>query len=430
MSPRQQAAEESKADSAEEPRPSVFRALASSLWFPVCFVVGFMACYLVLFHAPAPHDVSVAIVGEQAAATASAAMEQQVPGGFDVVSVGSAEEAREAIMDREVVVSYDPATRQLFTASANGLALEQMLLPVFGQMAAQSGGELQEVDFAPTLAGDPMGTGLFYVVITMNLVGYITVMMLLRATTLSTWTKLGARAGMGAFASVLCCSVAVGLDVIHNNLGVLLIGFLLTQAIAWVTYGLVPWVKQFIPGVAMGLFVMLSIPSSGGAIPKEMVPGFFQALHPVMPMGNAVEAMRGLLYFDGQGTARGVAVLFAWLALGAILLGVDVLRRRRAAGSEGVQAVRQECEEEPGVVVDPTFEPPQFTRVSLSGAVHDRDDRPVEGAVVTVTDTAGRQLAHVSTSADGRYAVREVREQYVTVVASLRGYLPPSSRFG
>lgn len=93
----------------------------------------------------------------------------------------------------------------------------------------------------------------------------------------------------------------LSMDVIYNEPILLLIGFLLTQAVAWTTFGLVPLVKQFISGVAIGMFVMLSMPSSSGAIPKELVPTFFQSLHRFLPLGQAVDSMRGVLYFNGAG---------------------------------------------------------------------------------------------------------------------------------
>ncbi|GAB3274417.1 carboxypeptidase regulatory-like domain-containing protein [Parasphingorhabdus pacifica] len=426
MSEKEQSA---AASGGAEAPPSVFRTLASTLWFPVFFVIGFLVCYLVPFHAPAPHNVPVAIVGQQAAATATEKMNERAPDSFDVTAVDTPGAAREAISDREVIAAYDPTTRELFTAGANGKALQQVLLPAFTRQTPNGPAPPTVVDLVPTATGDVMGTGLFYVVITMNLVGYIAVMMLLRATTLTTRVKLAALAGVGAFASVASYLVALGLDVITNHLGVLVVGFLLTQAVSWVTFGLVPWVKQFIPGVAMGLFVMLSIPSSGGAIPKEMVPEFFQVLHPIMPMGNAVEAMRGLLYFDGTGTAHGVAVLLGWLVLGAVLIGIDAHRKRGAESAVEESAVEGS---EPAAlapaaeIADPLLTAPESTheRDALAGTVSDRAGAAIEGAMVTITDASGRQLAHVRTAVDGRYTVRELPERHVTVVVSTRGHRP------
>ena len=51
----------------------------------------------------APRDVPIAVAGPPEAADAvSQQLEQAVPGGFDVTAVGSEDEARAAIEDREV----------------------------------------------------------------------------------------------------------------------------------------------------------------------------------------------------------------------------------------------------------------------------------------------------------------------------------------
>src|SRR5690606_14078260 len=56
----------SRGGSLTEAQPSsLVRSLASALWFPMFFIVWFMVCYLLPFHAPAPHDMPVAVVGEQ-----------------------------------------------------------------------------------------------------------------------------------------------------------------------------------------------------------------------------------------------------------------------------------------------------------------------------------------------------------------------------
>ena len=108
----------------------------------------------------------------------------------------------------------------------------------------------------------------------------------------------------------------------------------------------------------MGLFVLLSMPSSGGTIPVSLVPPFFAALHPLMPMGNLVDALRGLFYFNGVGVGRPVAVLCAWMVFGFALIGADVLRQRHRLASENAQEVG-EIAEPP--VEDPALEMPQPT---------------------------------------------------------------------
>lgn len=412
---------------------SLVRTLASALWFPMFFIVGFMVCYLLPFHAPAPHDMPVAVVGDQAAQQLAAAFEQKMPGGVDVSAVPDVQAAREAIAQRDAVAAYDPAHGELFYAKANGSALQMVLQQMFTPVASATGHHLVLTDLAPSAPGDVMGTGLFYCLLALNIPPYITVMMLLRAA-LSTRQKLLALAGVGAFGSVVCYFAALSMDVIHAEPVLILIGFLLTQAVAWPTFGLVPYVKQFIPGVAMGLFVLLSMPSSSGAIPKELVPEFFQSLHRFLPLGQAVDSMRGILYFDGAGALPAVLGLCAWFAAGAALVAFNQVRakRKRASDPEVVTtAGTYEHEDDSDVVVDPVLEAPKprYHR-TLAGTVRGVDGRGVPGAVVTVTDASGVQLAHLVTSGAGEYEVHDLPGQHVTVVASAAGMRPAVERVG
>lgn len=414
----------------EERLGTLVRKLASALWFPMFFIVGFMLCYLLPFHSPQPHDVPVTVVGQQAATQFDAQVGQAMPGGFDVTAVPDEQTARDSITDRDAVAAYDPASGQLFYGKANGMALMQTLQKVFQPLAQAGGQDLQLVDLAPTAGGDAMGTGLFYLLMAMNIPPYVTVMMLLR-TEVSTRVKLFSLVGIGAFATVVCYSFAVALNVVPNQPALMLIGFLLTQAVAWVCYGLVPLVKQFIPGVAMTLFVLLSIPASGGAIPMQLVPPFFQGLHPFLPLGQTMDAMRGLVYFDGVGVWHGVLVLAAWIAVGIGLVSVNHWRALRNS-SEGAEAASDPDgyeHEDDGAVVDPVFESPRPVRHrSLVGTAVDGGGAPVPAAMVTLTDPVGTQLARISTNSRGEYEATDLPDQYVTVVVSASGMRPAVDR--
>lgn len=411
--------------------PSTVRTLVSTLWFPAFFICGFMLCYLLPMHAPKPHDMPVVVVGDHAAHQLAATFQARMPGGFDITPVPDETAAREAITQRDAVAGYDPGSGELLYAKANGSALMMILQQIFTPVAAATGHPLVLTDLAPSAPGDVMGTGLLYCLLAMNIPPYVTVMMLLRAE-LRTRQKLAALVGVGAFASIVCYTAALSMGVIYNQPSLLLVGFLLTQAVGWTSFGLVPFVKQFLPGVAMGLFVLLSMPSSGGAIPKELVPPFFQALHGVLPLGQAVDSMRGILYFDGVGAARGILGLCCWFAFGiALVVGHQWwVRRKAGADPEAVTAAgTYEHEDDDGVVLDPVFEAPKPRRHrTLSGAVRDGAGTPVPGAVLTITDQSGLQLARLVASPAGEYEVHDLPEGFVTVVVSASGRRPAVDR--
>ena len=410
--------------------PSTVRTLVSALWFPAFFICGFMLCYLLPMHAPKPHDMPVVIVGDQAAHQLAASFQASAPGSFDITAVPDEAGAREAITRREAVAGYDPGTGALLYAKANGSALMMVLQQVFTPVAAATGHQLALTDLAPSAPGDVMGTGLLYCLLAMNIPPYVTVMMLLRAE-LRTRQKLAALVGVGAFASVVCYLAALSMGVIYQQPLLLLVGFLLTQAVGWTSFGLVPLVKQFLPGVAMGLFVLLSMPSSGGALPKELVPPFFQALHGVLPLGQAVDAMRGLLYFGGVGAPRAIIGLCCWCVLGtALVFGHRWwVLRRAGSGATPVSAGTYEHEDDSGVVLDPALEAPKPRKHrTLSGSVHDPGGTPVPGAILTITDQSGLQLARLVTSTAGEYEVHDLPEGFATVVVSAPGRRPSVDR--
>ncbi|MBB2933122.1 hypothetical protein FHX82_000142 [Amycolatopsis bartoniae] len=410
-----------------ETKQPLARTLAETLWFPVFFFCGFLVCYLLAFHQPTPHHVKVAVADPATAAKLETALDKASPGGFDIVPVPNGDAARQSVLDRDTTAGFsaDPAHPTLYVAKADGSMLESILTQTFTPIAAQGGGTLAVVDLAPTASGDPMGTGMFYLVLVWNIPSYVVVMMLLRAVTMSRRTKILTLVGWGAFLSVAGYLAGLAMHVIPNEPAVMPLAFLLSLGISLTSFGLVPFAKQFFPGVAMGLFVLLSMPSSGGAIPIQLVPGFFRALHPIMPMGNLIEAARGVFYFHGVGILRPILVLCAWLLVGiALIAGHALWQKRRAQADAAVVEAPVE---------DPTLEMPRPTAVParhhhfgqlvpvVNGTVRTPDGEPVGGAAITVTDTRGQQLVRTVADHDGSYAVAGLSQQFVDLVVSAPG---------
>jgi hypothetical protein len=411
-----------------ETKQSMIRTLAETLWFPVFFFCGFLLCYLLAFHQPTPHHVRVAIAGPAAAAKIEAALDKAGPGAFDIVPVASGDAARQAVLDRDTTAGFsaDAAHPTLYVAKADGYMLESILTQTFTPIAAQAGGTLAIVDLAPTVSGDPMGTGMFYLVLVWNIPSYIVVMMLLRAVTMSRRAKVVTLVGWATFLSVAGFLGGLAMHVIPGNPAIIPLAFLLSLGISLTSFGLVPLAKQFFPGVAMGLFVLLSMPSSGGAIPIQLVPGFFRALHPFMPMGNLIEAARGIFYFHGVGILRPILVLCAWVLVGVVLVAGHALWQRRQNGEE------EDVVAEPPVE-DPAIEMPRPTALPaharhfgtlapmVTGTVRTTEGEPVRRAVVTITDGRGQQLVRTIADEDGSYAVTGLPEQFVDLVVSAPG---------
>lgn len=426
------AAEDAEAGAAaEEKRSSIgetARTLVQTLWFPAFFFVGFLVCYLLPFHNPVPHHVEVAVPGHSAVQLQHA-LDQKSPGAFDIKQVADPAAAQSAVTDRDAVAGFVPGAdgSHLYTAKADGYSLESVLQKTFTSVSQQSGSPLHLHEVAPTAAGDGMGTGLFYLVLACTIPSYVMVMMLLRATNFSRRKKIVTLMAASAVMSVVAYFVALGMDVIPSKPLAILFLFLMSQAVAQTSLALVPFTKQFFPGVAMGLFVLLSMPSSGGAIPVQMVPGFFRALHPIMPMGNLIEALRGHFYFGNIEVWRHIAVIGGWIVLAVVLHGLGVWKDRRALARQG--ADEEEVPEPP--VEDPAIEMPGPSAIAphthkfgqsepmLTGRVTDQHGSALSGVAITVTGTHGRELVRAMSDQNGEYAATGLPDtSVVNVIAS------------
>ncbi|MGW7543693.1 carboxypeptidase regulatory-like domain-containing protein [Streptomyces sp. NPDC054770] len=424
---------------------SVAMTLAEALWFPVSLFLGMLFFFAPALHAPQPHHVKVAVAGPAVARRVDGALSGRLPGGFDVTAVADGRAARQSVLDRDTMAGFrqDGGHAVLYVAKANGASLEQTLTRVFTQVAAKSHRHLTVTDVAPTEQKDELGTTLLYFSLAWSIPAYVLATTLLRAVTFSRRRKLLTIAGVAAGYSAIGFYVGVWLGYLPDKPLAMAVSFLLTTAVATAASGLAPFVRQFFPAVAMGLFIVMSIPTSGGAVPAPMLPMFFQYVREAMPLANGLDALRGVLYFDGAGVLKPVLVLCAWFAGGVALLGLDLwLHRRRTGAAQAVQAEGaddgdggSELVGEPPVE-DPSLETPRPTAVPvhahhfgeqvpvLTGRVQDRDGRPVRGAAVTVIDARGRQLVRSVTDATGEYAATGLPEGHLSIVVSAPGLHP------
>ena len=414
----------------ERPRGiSVARVLVETLTIPALLFLGLLFCFPMAFHQPQPHHAKLVVADPAVERKIDTALQRQHPGGFDVTAVADAGDARRAVRDRNAVAGFAAEGRHavLYVAKADGASLEEALTKGFTQLAAHDHQRLTVTDVAPTVSKDELGTTLVYFGIAWNVPGYILATALLRAVTFNRRRKLVSIAGVAALFSVVGFFVGVGLGFFPNNPVALAIAFLLTTAVATFSLGMAPFVKHFFPLAGLGLYVVLSVPSSG-LVPVQLLPRFFQGLHAVMPLGNAVDALRGVLYFDGAGVLKPVLVLCGWITAGSALLGLDAWHHHRMAVRRGTEDEPEDIPEPP--VEDPSLEAPTPTALPvhphhfgeplpmLEGTVRDGEQQPVRHAAVTVMDTGGRQLVRTTTNARGEYAVTGLPEGYISVVVS------------
>ncbi|WP_326669576.1 YhgE/Pip domain-containing protein [Streptomyces sp. NBC_01257] len=143
-------------------------------------------------------------------------------------------------------------------------------------------------------------------------------------------------AGWLPVAAIGLLQVAALMSVLHWGLGLQMahaagtIGFL---ALVTCCFGaIVQWLNARF-GAAGRILVlavlMLQLTSAGGTYPVQTSPGFFNAIHPYLPMSYVVEGLRRLITGGGLGPVwQGCAVLLAFTA-GALALTALSARRRQ-----------------------------------------------------------------------------------------------------
>mgnify|MGYP002683014700 CR=1 FL=1 len=72
--------------------------------------------------------------------------------------------------------------------------------------------------------------------------------------------------------------------------------------------------------LAILLFVIAGNPASGGPFARELLPGLWALIGGLLPPGAGTDAVRNIVYFDGNATLGPILVLAAWAALSAVVL--------------------------------------------------------------------------------------------------------------
>ncbi|MEC3916793.1 hypothetical protein [Nocardia sp. CDC160] len=279
------------------------------------------------------HDVPIAIAGPPTAVDrVRTALEQRVPGGFEITAVDDTAAAEKLIGDRRVYGAIDLSSGapQVIIASAASTAVAQTLQATTG--LGQTGGTPVAVrDLAALPAHDPRGAGLSAGALPLVMGGLLSAVLLTRLVHGTAQRATGAVAfaltGGLTVAAILqfwlgslsgsypANAGAVGLTIAATSLTVLGLESLLGYA-----------------GIGIGAVLMMLIgnPLSGTATAPEMLPGWSGTLGQLLPPGAGARLLRSTAFFDGRGATHALFVLATWVTLGAILCLVGGLRSARS----------------------------------------------------------------------------------------------------
>jgi hypothetical protein len=333
------------------------RHVASVLWFPVIFAIALPVVYGLTFHAPQPHDVPIAVVGStRQVELVKGELGAVNSGGFNVLQFPSRKAAAIAVRDRQVAAAYVESSQSspdLYVARAASAIRANYLQQLFAQMAVDTQGPPpQTIDLVPLLQGDS-GTGVFFYVFPVMMVGVITVLVLLqRAGTWSIEKRMAAVAAVGALGAAAAYVTAVNLKVLPNKPVLLLCAFCLNQVVGQMAVGLAFFLKQYFLPVVMTWILVFSVPSAGATMVSDLIPTGLRYLSDVLPLAQAVSIVRSAAYFDGAQTLTPWLVLSGWGIAALALLGNAIHRAPRPTTQEIESPMVSQLVLTPGTVVE------------------------------------------------------------------------------
>ncbi|MFJ5263248.1 hypothetical protein ACIQAC_22550 [Streptomyces sp. NPDC088387] len=340
-------------------RSPALRHALTHLIAPLLMCLGMGLAYMGAFVTPEPHQLPVAVVGGAPEAKALAGAVQDSAGDkLDVRTVDTRAEAVDLLKSRAITGAYVPDAKspELVVATASSDMGALAVQRVFTPLAAEQGLPLKVTDAVPPVADDPSGQGLFFLLIAVSIGSYASVAAIgaaggalpMRIRALLT---LGVSAVVGGIGALLAGPV---FHLAHHGLaGVFGMAWLYSAGILFIGLGLHTFLKRWTTLTMMVLFVMLNFTSSGGLFRPELQNGFFGTLHSFWNGAGFVEGARGLLYFGGDGLARNITTLAAWLLAGLALTALAAVHERGREGAPTVAAeprteVREDAGEEAG----------------------------------------------------------------------------------
>ncbi|WEH42263.1 YhgE/Pip domain-containing protein [Streptomyces sp. AM 2-1-1] len=148
-----------------------------------------------------------------------------------------------------------------------------------------------------------------------------------RRTALASWLPVAAIGLLQVAALMSVLHWGLGLEMAHP-VGTVAFLALVTCSFA----AIVQWLNARF-GAAGRILVlallMLQLTSAGGTYPVRTSPGFFEALHPWLPMSHVVDALRRLITGGGLGPVWQACAVLAAFTAGALALTAVAARRRQ-----------------------------------------------------------------------------------------------------
>ena len=294
---------------------------------------------------PRPHDIPVGLVGPaEALQPMTDALAQKVPGVFKFTSFDSENAARAALDRRDVdgVVIVGPTGSHIVVAGAAGDTSTTVIESVFGAALSAQGQQVPVEVVHPFASGDAHGLILFFLVLA-TLVSTLVVqaVLLARAANARAASWLGVNAVWAVLAGAAGVGAAAWIANSYDAAALVPMGALVALT-AFAAGAFVAGFTRLLGPAGLGLsalvIILLDLISSGGPAGGTILPDVYRWMSPWMPAGQLNSALRGTLYFGGEGVAFPVLVISAWLAVGLVLVIISGFVRRPVAESAAAPA--------------------------------------------------------------------------------------------
>lgn len=359
---------------------SVRARIMASLAVPLLFVIAFPLAFVSAFHAPAPNDVTITVVGPNAVVSDLVDSLDDTD-EFHVVQSDVTSRAKHDVKTRDsvgalLVEMHDdpaqgPASLTAFVGSGNGPSTAAIVRAAGEEVASQLGVPLTVKDVAPLAAEDPMGSNLFYLFIYSTVGAFMLVIVLAETAPKTKASRMFAVVGIG---SVLIPLLVFGLSsVFVGDYGAsfgAIAALLAVDALYVFTIGsLAILMHEFLGGsLLIGILLLaifLNVPGSGGPVPYPLLPDFWQWVHSVSFGAGAMESFRSLVYFGGHGVTRWVLQLASWAVAMPAAVALVALAKSNARMRGELNAVDRSTRRRGSTTPD---SPIQATPVQMQGA--------------------------------------------------------------
>ena len=262
-------------------------------------------------------DLPLAVGGPDMVTTKiTQGLEAKSPDAFAVTNYSTAEEATEAVRNRE--------------ASAAGTPYSTILKQI-GEGLSQTGQPIHYTDVAPLTAKDPSGSAISMLALPMIFGGMSS------AVAFSTVFKKSRRKQIIGAIGVAILGGLIASATLYFGFGAFEANFWPTTAVIMLGIAAISLTVLGLnsllgfAGIGLGAVLMLFVanPLSGLATGAAWLPSPWGTLGQYLPLGAAGTAIRSSAFFDGAAMGQPVTILVCWIVVGLGLAAAGAWRARR-----------------------------------------------------------------------------------------------------